>query len=272
MAMPLRVRHPSSIWLVLLTLPVLFLTCGCGSKKPVAQPNATELAEMKSLHKAGLEEFKKGNLEEADKLTGQVLEMAEKLLPGQSTELALIRLTRAMVLHSRNQFEASASESAKVVQALKDRPDEIRGYAQALGLNGGSLVRLGRIEESVPVLQQAVRGCEKSGDLLTVNGLSIVGALGCQLYLLGKYEEAAKYVTQAREICDNPLTRVPMEKRLQVLARFGETALGQKQWELALEQYQHALAFGTKHQVGFFELIPIRGGIAKARENLPAPK
>jgi hypothetical protein len=63
-----------------------------------------------------------------------------------------------------------------------------------------------------------------------------------------------------------------MTKRLDVLARFGETALGKKQWGLALEQYQYALAFGKKHNLGFFELITIQGGIAKARENLPAPK
>ena len=272
MATLFQIRHLLPICMALLTFPILLFPSGCGSQKLVPQPNATELAEMKSLSKAGLEAFKKGNLEEADQLSGQVLEMAERLLPGQSKELALIRLNRALVLHSRQQFEPSASEAAKAAQALKDQPDEFRGYAQALGLYGGSLVRLGKVEESVPVLQEAVRGYEKSGELFNVSGLSVVAALGCQLYLLDKYDEATKYVTQTREICDNPHAKVPMTKRLDVLARFGETALGKKQWGLALEQYQYALAFGKKHNLGFFELITIQGGIAKARENIPAPK
>ncbi len=109
MATLFQIRHPLSICMALLTLPILLFPSGCGSQKLVPQPNATELAEMKSLSKAGLEAFKKGNLEEADHLFGQVLEMAERLLPGQSKELALIRLNRALVLHSRQQFEASAS-------------------------------------------------------------------------------------------------------------------------------------------------------------------
>jgi len=272
MAPPTKSRLPAWNWKTFLILSFLSLLGGCGAKMAVPHPNPAELAEMMTLRKAGLEEYKKGNLEEADKITGQVLEMAERLLPAQSVELALIRMNRALILHSRQQFEASASESAKAAQALKNHPDEFRGYAQALALYGGSLVRLGKVEESVPVLQEAVRGYEKSGDLYTVSGLSAVAALGCQLYLLDQYEEAAKSVKQAREICDNPHAKVPLAKRLEILARFGDTALGKKQWELAMEQYQHALAFGKKNQVGFFELIPIQGGIAKARENLPAPK
>lgn len=251
-----------------LILAQVLVVAGCGGLKKPAPPDPAVVEELRSARKAGAEALKKGDLEEAYQLTEKAVELGKKHLMDFPKDMAIIHLQKALVQRARGKFVEAETESAKAMQVFKDVPELQREYAQALGVNGGALYQQGKNQEAIGVLKEAIKGYEKSGDLYTINGLSILAVLDSLLAKEGKFDEAGKYARQVQDICSLQSTQIPVINRLNALTKLGQTALEQKQWKLALENYQRALDFGQKNQVGFLDLIAVRGGIAKAKEML----
>jgi tetratricopeptide (TPR) repeat protein len=246
---------------------------GCGALKKPAPPDPALVEELRTVRKAGVEAFKKGELEEAYQLTEKALELGEKHLGDFPKDMAMIHLQKALVQQARGQFGEAEVESAKAMQVFKPVPELHREYAQAVGVHGAALYKQGKNEQAIPVLKEAIQGYERSGDLYTSNGLGLLSVISNLLFKVEKFDEAGKYASQIRDICSLPSTRIPVLNRLDALTSLGQAALEQKQWKLALENYQKALEFGEKNQVNFLALVPVRGGIAKAKEMLEsAPK
>lgn len=254
-------------------LALVLGVAGCGALKKPAPPDPAVVEELRSARKAGAEALKKGDLEEAYQLTEKALELGEKHLMDFPKDVAIIHLQKALVQRARGKSVEAETESAKAMQVFKDVPELQREYAQALAVNGGALYQQGKNQEAIEVLKEAIKGYEKSGDLYTINGLSILAVLNSLLAKEGKLDEAGKYARQVQDICSLQSTLIPVLNRLDALTRLGQTALEQKQWKVALDNYQRALEFGQKNQVNFLDLIVVRGGIAKAKEMLEsAPK
>lgn len=268
--------NPSSrlYWQAAAVLAFSLAAAGCGALKKPAQPDPAVVEEMRTFRKSALEAFKKGDLEQAYALTEKAIALGEKNLVDFPKDLAVIRLEKALVQHARGNFSDAEAESSKVMQALKDTPELQREYAQAVGIHGGAIYKQGKTEEAISALSEAIQGYQKSGDINTVNGLSLLNGLSQLLFQEGRFDEAGKTASQIQEVCLLPSTRIPVQSRLQVLTKLGQSAFEQKQWKMALDNYQSALHFGKRnHEITPQDLLPIQDGIAKSKEMLEsAPK
>lgn len=150
------------------------------------------------------------NLKEQNQLeVRELVDQAQTLLRHGSAEQALLNLDRALTIQERN--HAAWLWRAMALTDLGRFPEAINSYDRALDLapesagvwnnKGALLMELGRLEPALACFEQALA--------LASNGVSTVQAVyllnkGKTLYMLGRYSEALRSLTQSHQLEQTP--------------------------------------------------------------------
>lgn len=159
------------------------------------QDNDVLAEKSRILGQMGFAAFRTGQYEEAERLSQESLELAERL--GNDRELAYASLVKGFSFYSRGQFEAASACYRRALE-VRERLGDLSGIGAVLQNLGNVFIDQGRYDEAEEQYRQCLALREKTGDV--AGTANVYNQLGNVCAGKGDYVGASAYYAKCRDL------------------------------------------------------------------------